>query len=116
MDESIEAPEPHSDLPEELIAEIDELSVTELRPLAEYVQARIQYMESPISELIEPEDDEEILRVEDSLLYTIVVKRKKSDAGREDGPHEARVYVVTIEPDMEGGRHLHWNDIGPLAE
>ena len=116
MDQPIDAPEPPTNLSEELIKEIDSLSAQDLRTLVKYARYRIEYLETPIPDLIEPDDDEEIIRIEEYDIYTIVVKGEKCEESCEDCPHDPRVFVVTIEPEMDGERHLHWEDIGPMLE
>lgn len=115
MDEPIDTPEPPSNLPDGLVEEINALNPQELRSLVSYGQARLNHYETPISELIEPGEGEEIIRIEDRDLYTIVVKRLKSQ-DENGGDPEPHVFIVTIEPDLEGGRHLHWEDIGRVFE
>ena len=114
MDESIEAPDPPATISEELIEEIDALTAPELRSVIKYARSRVDYLEAPISEFIEPDDDEEILRVENHDLYTTVVKGERCEEGCEDCPHDPHVYVVTIEHDIDGERHLHWEDLGRM--
>ena len=114
MDEPIDAPEPPDDLPEELIDAVDDLSTDELVSLVSYARARVDYFETPIAELIEPEDDEEIVRIDEYDLYTVVVKGERCEAGCEECPHDPHVYVVTVEREVDGGRHLRWEDLGPM--
>lgn len=116
MDEPIEAPEPPSSLSDDLVEAIDELTALELRSVIEYARARVDYLQAPISDLIEPADDEEIVRIDDQDIYTIVVKGEKCDEGCADCPHDPHVYVVTIEPGIDGGRHLHWEDLGGMLD
>lgn len=114
MDEPIDSPEPPSNLPEELVDEIDSLTAPELRQLLKYARSRIEFLETPVAELIEPGEDEEILRIDEYDLYTVVVKGEKCDEGCEACPHDPHVYLITIEPDLEGQRHLHWEDLGRM--
>lgn len=114
MDESIEAPEPPSTISEELIEELDALTPPELRSVITYARARVNHLEAPISEFIEPDEEEEIIRIEDYDLYTVVVKGESCEEGCEDCPHDLHVYVVTIKRDLDGERHLHWEDLGGM--
>lgn len=114
MDEPIEAPEPPSTISDELIEELDELTAPELRSVISYARDRVDYLDAQISEFVEQNDDEEIVRVEDHNLYTIVVKGETCEEGCEDCPHDPHVYVVTIEPELDGERHLHWEDLGRM--
>ena len=116
MDEPIEAPEPPATVPEALVEELDSLSARELRSVITYARSRVEYLETPIRDLIDPDDDEEILRIEDRDLYTVVVKGENCEEGCADCPHDPHVYVVTIEPDLDGERHLHWEDLGGMLD
>lgn len=116
MDEPIDAPEPPSDVPADVVDGVDALNARELRSLVTYVRSRIEYLERPISEFVEPGDDEEILRVEDDELYTVVVKGTRCEDGCDECPHDPHVYVVTLEPDVDGDRRLHWEDLGRLLD
>lgn len=109
-------PAPPTELPEEVADALTSLSATQLRELIEYAQSRLRFLEGPISEFIEPADDEEILRVEDYGYYAVVVKRGGTGEGGESSTEPPHVYVVTIEPEQEGGRHLHWADLGRVIE
>ena len=114
MDEPIDAPEPPSNVSDELIEDIDALTAPELRSFLKYVRSRLEYLEAPISDFIEAGENEEILRIEEYDLYTVVVKGERCEEGCEDCPHDPHVYVVTIEPDLDGERHLHWEDLGGM--
>lgn len=114
MDQPIDAPEPPSNVPDELIEEIDALTAPELRSFLKYVRSRLEYLEAPIADFIEPGEDEEIVRIDEYDLYTVVVKGERCEEGCADCPHDPHVYVVTIEPDIDGERHLHWEDLGSV--
>lgn len=116
MDEPIEAPDPPANVPKALIEELDSLTTRELHSVIKYARSRVEYLETPIPDLIDPEDDEEIIRVEQNELYTVVVKGENCEEGCEECPHDPHVYVVTIEPELGGGRHLHWEDIGRMMQ
>lgn len=113
MDQPIAAPDPPSRISDELIEALDALSAPELRSVLKYIRARVEYLEAPIAELVELDDDEEIVRIDEYDLYTVVVKGERCEEGCDDCPHDPHVYVVTIEPEQDGERHLHWEDLGP---
>lgn len=114
MDEPITAPEPPSNVSEELVDELDSLSAPELRSVLKYVRSRVEHLEAPISELVEAGPDEEIVRIDEYDFYTVVVKGQRCEDGCEDCPHDPHVYVVTIEPNLDDERHLHWEDLGGM--
>lgn len=116
MDEPIDEPTPPPRLPDEVVEAIASLPAPQLRQLVEYAQSRLQFMEMSISDLIEPEEDEEIVRIEDYGYYTVVVKRQKDSEGDEESEKPPQIFVVTLEPEREGGHHLHWENIGRLVE
>ena len=115
MDEPVEEPTPPSNLPDEVVKAATSMSPLQLRQLIEFAQSRLQFTEMSISDLIEPQEDEEIVRMKDYGYYTVVIKRKKatSDHNPAEPPH---AYVVTLEPEPEGGHHIHWEDLGQVIE
>lgn len=115
MDEPVEEPTPPSGLPDEVVSATSSLPAPQLRQLIEFAQARLRFMERSVSDLIESSEDEEIVRIKDYGYYTLVVKRKKvtENRGSAEPPH---AYVVTLEPERDGGHHLHWEDIGQIVE
>lgn len=114
MDQPIDAPDPPPRISDELIEDLDALTAPKLRSVLKYVRSRLEYLEAPIADLIDLDDDEEILRIDDYDLYTVVVKGERCEVGCDDCPHDPHVYVVTIEPDRDGERHLHWEDLGGM--
>lgn len=116
MDEPIEDPSPPSGLPEEVVEKVATLSTTQLRELIEFAESRLKYREAPLSERIEPREGEEIVRMKDYGHYAVVVKRNKEETDRGAPSEPPHVYVVTVEPEPEGGHHLHWEDIGRVNE
>ena len=116
MDEPIDAPEPPSGLSEDITEVVDQLPSKELRSLIKYAGARLRHLEKPISELIEAGEGEEIVRIEDRNLYTIVVKGKQCAKGCQNCPHDPQIYVVTLEWEPDGSRHLHWEHIGQVID
>lgn len=116
MDQPLDEPDPPSDLPESVVRTVDGLKSGELRSLVEYARARIEYLETSIAEYIEPDEGEEILEVDERDLYTIVIKRQVDETGNEPVRHTPHAFVVTREPEPDGGYHLHWADIGTVAD
>lgn len=116
MDEPIDAPKPPSDLSEDATEVVDQLPPKELRSLIKYAGARLRHLETPISELVEAGEGEELVRVEDKDLYTVVVKGKQCAEGCQDCPHDPDVYIVTLEWEPDGSRHLHWRNIGKVVD
>lgn len=116
MDQPIEDPTPPDELPEQVVEAVTSLSSAQLRKLIEFAQSRLRITESSISELIEPKENEEIVRIKDYGYYCVVVKRKTGETDQEAASEPPHAYVVTIEPEREGGHHLHWEDIGRVVE
>lgn len=116
MDQPIEGPDPPADLPSPVVEEVERLRPEKLRSLIEYARDRLDYLEAPTTEFIEPAEGEEIVRIDERDLYTIVVKRTVCEEGCEDCPHRPQAYVVTKDPDYDGGQHLHWVYIGDVLE
>ena len=115
MDEPLEESTPPSELPDEVIEAATSMAAPQLRQLIEFAQSRLQFMEMSISDLIKPHEDEDIVRMKDYGHYSLVLKRKK-ETGDHDTAEPPHAYVVTLEPEREGGHHLHWEDIEQIFE
>lgn len=112
MDEPLEPPERPDSLSKELLDIVEGLSPRNLQELLEFTRSRLQYLETPVSELVESQEDEEIVRVEDFDYYTVVLKRNIHD-DESEAPH---LYVVTREREPGGDHRLHWEDLGRVME
>ena len=97
-------------MPDQLIADLADLTPDELRKTIIHAQEPLQSHEEteyPID--LEPGDD--ILRVIEYGGYTEVVKQVYCHDGCDNRPHGPFLYHVTEEPQLEGGTRTHWSFI-----
>lgn len=93
--------DPPDDIPEELIAVLDDSSDSQLRGVIHYAQQLLRDRPQ-LTDVIESREGEELVRVEDHGAYTIAIVERPGDPGEARGPF---AYSVNWEPniDDEGG-------------
>ena len=104
--------DPPENVPEELIAVLQNSADSQLREIIDYAQQLLRE-HPPITDAVESRHGEELVRVEDHGAYTIAI------VVRPDEPGEARepfAYRVEWEPtiDDEGGRY-EWHYLGKVS-
>lgn len=115
MTDEPDAPSVPSGVPASLSAKLVDLNEGQLRAVAGFVQRLID-RRHPISEDIEPQEGEEIVRVEEGEYYTTVLKRQPCADGCEDCPHGLYLYHVRRESHPDGAEMLNWSYIGQIEE
>jgi len=105
--------DPPEDVPEELIAVLQNSADSQLREIINYAQQLLSE-HPPITDAVESRHGEELVRVKDHGVYTIAI------VVRLDEPGEARglfAYRVKWEPNIEdeGGRYK-WHYLGKVHD
>lgn len=108
------APTPPEGLPEQLVADLNELSPEGLRKAIVHARELLQYQHEPGSP-VEPQPGEDIIRTTEHEGYTEVVKEVTCADNCEDCPHGPYLYHVTEEPRPEGGSEPHWVFLGEVS-
>ncbi|MEF8813205.1 MAG: hypothetical protein V5A55_05245 [Halovenus sp.] len=108
-----EAPTPPEGLPDDIVADLDQLTPEELRKTIIHARELLQSheeVESPVG----PNAGEDIIRVDEREGYTEVVKQVTCGEGCEDCPHGPYLYHVREEQRPEGGTHTNWTFLGEV--
>ncbi|AAV45747.1 MULTISPECIES: hypothetical protein [Haloarcula] len=106
-------PTPPEGLPDEVAAELPQLTPDELRNTIIYAQELLQFHDETASP-VEPGPNEEILRATKRDGYTEVVKRTTCAEDCGDCPHGPYLYHVKEETRPEGGTKVHWMFLGEV--
>lgn len=104
--------EPRGVLPSTAVELIDTLDERELQATIDYAQKRLHHVHPTVTEQIEAQADEEIVRKEKRDGYTEVVKSQSCPEGCADCPHGPYLYHVTEEKHSDGSTSLHWVYLG----
>ena len=101
--------DPPEDIPEELIAVLQNSADSQLREIINYAQ-QLLHEHLPITDAVESRHGEELVRVEDHGAYTIAIVVRPDEPGEARGPF---AYGVNWEPSIEdeGGRYK-WHYLG----
>jgi len=110
---SSDSPTPPEGLPDQLVADLDELSADGLRKAIIYAQELLRAQEEPDSP-VDPGPGEDILRVTEYDGYTEVVKQFRCTDGCDECPHGPYLYHVTEEVHPSGDTHTKWSLIGKV--
>jgi len=105
--------DPPEDIPEELIAVLQNSADNQLRETINYAQQLLRE-HLPITDGVESRRGEELVRVEDRGAYTIAIVARPDEPGEARGPF---AYRVEWEPniDDEGGRYK-WHYLGKVHD
>lgn len=113
MTTSSERPTPPEGLPAEVIDALADCSPEELRKAIVYAQELLHFNgeeELPIN----PEANDDILRVIEHEGHTEVVKQYRCADGCDDCPHGPYLYRVKEVPQPDGSDNVHWSLLGPV--
>ena len=105
--------DPPEDVPEELIAVLQNSADSQVRGIINYAQ-RLLSEHPPITDAIESRHGEELVRVKDHGVYTIAIVVRPDEPGEARGPF---AYRVRWEPNIEdeGGRYT-WHYLGKVHD
>lgn len=112
MGSNSEAPVPPEELPPDAVEILDDLNEDELRAAIDYAQARERSIHPGVTDQIEAQEGEELIRVEERSGYTEVVKKQPCFDGCDDCPHGPYLYHVREEQLPDGESKLHWTYLG----
>jgi len=114
VSDSGDEPEPPSDLPDELVRQVDALELPALKALYGYVRRSVDARRPPLAALVEEDADGEVLEVDVHDGYALV--RLHPPASDGSGPRESvtSLYHVRREPDPDGTESLHWTYLGDV--
>lgn len=110
-----EEPVPPKALPTDAVDVLDALDERQLQAAVHYAQRRLQHSHQVVTDQIEAQADEEIVRIEERDGYTEVAKRESHGEDRENSSHLS-LYHVTEEKRLDGSTKLHWKYLGRIAE
>jgi hypothetical protein len=108
-----EQPTPPEGLPDQLVADLNQLSADELRKTIVHAQELLRAQEERDSP-VEPGPREDILRVTEHEGYTEVVKQFRCREGCDECPHGPYLYHVKEETHPSGDTHTKWSFIGTV--
>ena len=101
--------DPPENVPEELVAVIEDSTDSQLREIINYAQQLLREHPS-ITDAIESRPGEELVRIEDYGAYTIVVVDRPAETGEARGPF---AYRVRWEPHVDDGEGRYkWHYLG----
>lgn len=101
--------DPPEGITEEVLESLRESSDRQLREIIHYAQELLHEPPSESAEIV-PREGEEIVRIDDSSAYTLVVVERPDETGEAHGPF---LYRVTWEPDVDGGGgRYRWHYLG----
>jgi hypothetical protein len=115
MGDISDGPTPPEGLPDEIVADLQQLTDEELRKTITHAQELLQ-SHGERSSGIEPAPNEDIIRATEHDGYTEVVKMIPCGEKCDDCPHGPYLYHVTEESRPEGGTKTHWSFIGKVDE
>lgn len=95
-----------ADIPEHLVKQLQKLDNQQLRETIHFAQELLDQRFESIPETLET-DNEDIIRIEETPEYTLVVRRE---------PEGAVLYHVRTVPDRAGEEKLDWRYIGPVTD
>lgn len=102
-------------LPNDLLADIRSLDEQELRTLVDFAQRRLREIHPAISEQIDQDSRQDILKVEEEEEGLAKVLRRDYP-GAEDHQDAPVLYLVTEERTPEDETRLHWTYLGPVQD
>lgn len=103
-------------VPDALLDALDDLDPDGLRAVHEYVEERLAYVSTSVSDRIEAGPGEEIVDVREHDGYTLVSKRIACESGCSDCPHGPYLYLVRAETRPDGDTSLHWSYVGRVRD
>lgn len=113
MNDAPNAPTPPEGLPEQLVSDLNGLTVEELHKTIIHAQELLNFQnEDPFE--IEPQPGDDILQVTEYDGYTEVVKQMYCGENCDDCPHGPYLYRVTQERHPDGTTSPYWRFIGDV--
>lgn len=103
--------EPSDDVPEQIIAALEDSSDSQLRGVIHYAQQLLRE-HPPLTDAIEARSGEELVRKEEHGAYTLVVVERPHETGEARGPF---AYRVRWDPDIDGTEGKYrWHYLGQV--
>lgn len=116
MTDSSESPTPPEGLPPKLVEQLQNSTPEELRKAIVHAQELLHYHEETELPVDAEAGDDDVVRVTEHEGYTEVVNQFRCAEGCDDCPHGPYLYHVTEEPQLEGGRKVHWSFMGTVQQ